>query len=107
MELLIKNTSDTELLEYQDKIGITKIIAEQQLLRWQSGGKKGKVWLALSPYRKEEKHNLETKYDIVYWVNYGDDETFGWFSVESIIEWLTTPDLLLYKLGGTRERIIH
>ena len=39
--------------------------------------------------RKKKKEEFHTKYDIIYWINYSDDDnTHGWFSVEEIKEWL-------------------
>ncbi len=63
--------------------------------------------MALSPRWIDvagEVKKIKTEYEIAYWVNYGDDNTYGWFSVEQIIEWLTTPNLQLSELGGTKER---
>lgn len=96
--------------EYQERIGIAAIIEREKNKLWRSGGREGKKWLALSPRVLEADHDkkaLKTKHPIAYWVNYGDDETFGLFSVEKITIWLNDPDLLLYKLGGTRECIRH
>ena len=63
--------------------------------------------MALSPRWLDsglEKMFNNTKYEIAYWVNYGDDNTYGWFSVEQIQEWLNNKDIQLHTLGGTKER---
>lgn len=105
----IKTLEKEYIRTYEKEIGISKIIEDQKDIVWHTGGKQGKKWLALSPrlINEEQKINLKTNYEIAYWVNYGDDETYGMFSVEKITQWLTTPDLLLYKLGGKRERVVH
>lgn len=92
------------LKEYEDRIGIAKL--KETVGAW---GNRTKKWLACSPQEidEETKKRFNTKHPIGFWVNYGDDETYGLFSVEQITKWLETPDLLLYKLGGTRERIVH
>ena len=87
------------IAKYEQLIGMDKIKETAQL--------KGKYWMALSPRLLTEDNKMNTDYLIYYWVNYGDDETFGGFTVEQIKKWLTIPGLLLYKLGGTRERSIH
>ena len=43
---------------------------------------------------KEERDKIKkergTKYDIMYWINYADDDDIaGWFTVEVIKKWLT------------------
>ena len=39
--------------------------------------------------REAKKKEYHTKYDIMYWVNYSDDDdTHGHFTVEEIKEWL-------------------
>ena len=39
--------------------------------------------------REAEKKEYHTKYDIMYWINYSDDDnSHGYFSVEEIKEWL-------------------
>lgn len=90
--------------EYEDRSGMTDL--KERVGSW---GNRTKEWMACSPrlVDKEMRQKLKTKHPIAFWVNYGDDETFGMFSFENIEKWLSTPDLLLYTLGGTRERIKH
>lgn len=83
--------------DYEEKIGMKKIIEKH-------GNKGGyhnlHYFLACSPkwidYNNEEgtleeqKKKWNTKYDILYWINYSDDDNnFGWYTVEEIREWLT------------------
>jgi hypothetical protein len=30
--------------------------------------------------------------------------TYGWFTVEQIIQWFENPKLFLHEIGGTKER---
>jgi len=84
---------------YEKKIGMTKI---KEKNRGQSDGKYGHnhgYYIACSPKwidykdaenREKKKKDYHTKYDIIYWVNYSDnDNTHDWFSVEEIRAWLT------------------
>ena len=100
-ESLNFDKTDENLVKYEMYIGIYKIIKEQKVIYGNSNGRKGKIWLALSPkwiLDDNFKRGLKTKFNIAYWVNYGDDETYGWFSAEQIKEWLTTPELKLSSL---------
>lgn len=93
--------------KYEMAIGLSKIKDHQSTLYRNTKGAKGKYWLALSPkWIDDEKIKIEfnTEYEIAYWVNYGDNETYGWFSVEQIKKWLTTPGLKLSTIGGTNEK---
>ena len=91
--------ADKELfdrIDYEKKIGMKKIIEKH-------GNKNGyqgdKYFMACSPKwidydddenREAEKKKYNTKYNIMYWVNYSDnDNNSGWYSVEEIREWLT------------------
>ena len=98
--------NEDNLKKYEMQIGLWKLKEEQLQLRRQTNGTKGKYWLALSPrwIDEDEKKATKTEYEIRYWVNYGDNNTYGWFTVEQIIKWLTTPKLQLSELGGTKER---
>lgn len=101
--------NEENLEKYETKIGMSRIKEEQKTIRRNSNGSKGKYWMALSPKwidNENWKKRLKTKFEIAYWVNYGDDEVYGWFSVEQIKKWLTTPDLKLHTLGGTRSRVV-
>lgn len=92
------------LYKYEASIGLSRIKEEQLTMYRNSNGGKGKYWMALSPkwIDGDFKKRLKTDYEIAYWVNYGDNDVYGWFSVESIRQWLTTPELKLATLGGTR-----
>lgn len=82
--------------DYEKKIGMKKIIEKY-------GNKNGyhglHYFMACSPKwinyndkesREEQKKKRNTKYDIMYWVNYSDnDNNWGWYTVEEIKEWLT------------------
>lgn len=99
----IKN--DENLKKYEAFIGMKKRKEEQLALYRSSNGKKGKYWLACSPrWIESEKQKQNTKYEINYWVNYGDDMTFGCFTVEEIQKWFDNPKLFLHEIGGTKER---
>lgn len=92
--------SDLEIKAYEKEHGLTELKAQAR--------KAGKYWVSLFAHNIGDNGHIPlppTEYPICYWVNYGDNETYGWFTVEQIKEWLITPDLKLYKLGGTRERI--
>lgn len=85
-----------DLVDYEKKIGMTKI-------KEKYGNKNGyrghgyyiacsAEWIDYDDEENREKIKKEynTKYDIIYWVNYSDDDTHGRFSVEEIKEWLTS-----------------
>jgi hypothetical protein len=82
--------------DYEEKIGMKKIIAKYDN---KNGYNSDKYFLACSPKwidyddaenREKRKKELNTKYDIHYWINYSDnDNNFGWYTVEEIKEWLT------------------
>ncbi len=83
-----------DLEDYEEKIGMKKIIQKNR-------GKCGELhyFMACSPKwinyhnkeaREEKKGEYNTKYDIIYWINYSDDDgNYGWYTVEEIREWLT------------------
>lgn len=93
------------LIKYEAKIGLHRLKEEQITIYSNSHGKKGKYWMALSPKWADAQHKskLKTEFEIAYWVNYGDDETYGWFSVEEIKKWLTNPDLKLSTIVSQRK----
>jgi len=88
--------------DYEKKIGMKKIIEKY-------GNKNGynslHYFLACSPKwidyhdeksREEQKKKYNTKYDIMYWINYSDsDNNCGWYTVEEIREWLTNKKRLV------------
>jgi hypothetical protein len=94
--------NDENLKKYEMSIGLYQLKEKQRTIFRNSNGYKGKTWMALSPKWIDSENIKElrnTKFEIQYWVNYGDNEdVYGWFSVEQIKEWLTTPDLKLNSL---------
>ena len=97
--------NEENLLKYEMFIGMKKRKDEQLTLRRNTNGKQGKQWMACSPkWIESDERKKNTKYEIGYWVNYGDDMTYGWFTVEQIIQWFENPNLFLHELGGTKER---
>lgn len=94
------------LEKYEVQIGLAKLKEEQRTIYSNSNGSKGKSWMALSPkwIDPERKDAIKTDFEIMYWVNYGDDDVYGWFTVEQIKEWLSTPKLKLCTLGGTKSK---
>lgn len=82
--------------DYEKEIGMKEIIAKY-------GNKNGyqglHYFMACSPKwidyddekaREKRKKELNTKYNIQYWINYSDsDNNAGWYTVEEICEWLT------------------
>ena len=98
------DTKERDLFKYEEKIGIAKLKEKKYKSAYSNDYdvNKHKYWMALSPrwtnYKNEDPESLarnNTKFDIMYWVNYGDNETYGWFTVEQIKEWLETPSLRL------------
>jgi len=97
----VKNEANLE--RYEASIGMQKLKEEQRTLHRNTEGKQGRYWMALSP-KWNEGQKPESEYKIAYWVNYGDNQTYGWFSVEDIKRWFANPELKLHELGGTKER---
>lgn len=91
MYLADKEYYDRE--DYEKKIGMKKLIEKNK-------GKYGELhyFMACSPKwinysdekaREESKKKYNTKYDIIYWVNYSDDDNnYGWYTVEEIRKWM-------------------
>jgi len=97
--------NEENLLKYEMFIGMKKRKDEQITLRRNTNGKQGKQWMACSPkWIENDERKKNTKHEIGYWVNYGDNMTYGWFTVEQIIQWFENPKLFLHELGGTKER---
>lgn len=99
-----------DLVTYEKEIGIAELKETKYKSKYSNDfdETKDKYWMALSPrwinYKNEspsDKEKSKTKFDIMYWVNYGDDETYGWFTVEQIKEWLETPTLKLASFKKT------
>jgi len=92
------------LIAYEKKIGITKLKEKNE----------EKYFMACNPrwidyddpvVREEMKKELGTKYDVRFWVNYSDDDdNYGWYTGEQIIEWLSTPGLKLKSLNKKEEK---
>lgn len=100
-----------DLTKYEEEIGIGKLRRDKFKSAYSQDfdKTKDKYWMALSPrwinYKNEtpeDKESRNTKFDIMYWVNYGDNETYGWFTAEQIKEWLETPELKLKDFGGKK-----
>lgn len=94
-----------DLIEYEKKIGVTKLKEKTR-----GNGRKGdKYFMACSPRwidyedaknREKRKKEMDTKFDIMFWVNYSDDDdNYGWYKAEDIIKWLSTPGLKLKSLN--------
>jgi hypothetical protein len=89
--------------DYEEKIGMKKIIRKHK-----GGYHEDKYFMACSPKwidyrdavnREKRKAEMKTKYDIQYWINYSDDDNnYGWYTVEEIKKWLTTPKLHLVDI---------
>jgi hypothetical protein len=85
-----------DLEDYEEKIGMKKIIEKYNNKNEYKGLH---YFMACSPkwisyndteYREEYKKKLNTEYNIIYWINYSDDDNnCGWYTVEQIREWLT------------------
>lgn len=83
-----------DLVEYEKKIGLTKLKEKTR----GNGHAKLHYYVACSARwinyedkeaREKEKAENNTKYDIMYWINYSDDDsTHGYYTVEEIMKWL-------------------
>jgi hypothetical protein len=104
-EMYLVDKESLDLIEYEKKIGVTKLKEDAK----KSGYKGEKYFMACSPSwidyknserREERKKELDTKYDITFWINYSDDDdNCGWYTAEQIIKWLSTPGLKLTSLN--------
>lgn len=94
-----------DLVEYEKKIGVTELKEKTR-----GNGYKGeKYFMACSPRwidfenpenREKRKKDMGTEYDIMFWVNYSDDDdNYGWYTAEQIIKWLSTPGIKLKSLN--------
>lgn len=82
--------------DYEESIGMKKILSKHGN---KNGYKGAKYFIACSPKwidyenaeaREAKKAKMNTEYDIMYWVNYSDnDDNYGWYTVEEIREWMT------------------
>jgi len=107
-QMVYADNKAKDLIKYEEKIGITKLKNKvfKSVYSNDFDINKHKYWMALSPkwinYKNECPENKEknkTEYDIKYWVNYGDNETYGWFTVEQIKKWLENPKVRLKTLN--------
>ena len=94
-----------DLMLYEIEIGVKDLKDKTR-----AGYKGEKYYMACSPRwidyedpknREEIKKKLGTKYDIQFWINYSDDDddNYGWYTAEQIIQWLSTPGLKLKSLN--------
>lgn len=98
-----EDKKDLDLYDYEHKIGLTKLKEDAQEKYSEGDHDNGKTWMALSPrwvnYNNEDPEAIKgkTEYNIMYWANYpdGDDSGYGWYTVEQVKEWLTTPGVTL------------
>lgn len=97
--------NDENLVKYEAYIGMQRLKEEQRTLYRNTNGEKGRYWLACSPkWISSDERKEKNEYEIVYWVNYGDDMTYGWFTVEQIKQWFDNPNIYLHEIGGKKER---
>jgi hypothetical protein len=95
-----------DLIEYEKEIGITEL---KERAKKNSGYKGDKYFMACSPswidyeneeHREQRKKEMGTKFNIMFWVNYSDDDdNYGWYKAEDIYKWLSTPGLKLKSLN--------
>lgn len=90
--------------DYEKKTGVPKLKEKLRNIKNKNGyddnlyGHNHGYYIACSPKwidyndaenREAKKKEYHTKYDIIYWVNYSDDDnTHAYFTVEEIKEWL-------------------
>ena len=93
------------LEKYEELIGMKKRITEQLNFFSHTKGVLGRYWLVCKPkwIGNQTKSIMKTDYDISYWINYGDGNTYGYFSVEQLLHWFDNPNIKLYEIGGTKE----
>jgi hypothetical protein len=94
-----------DLEDYEKKIGMVALKEKVKKLRQKKAQESNShfykglhYYMACSPKwvdyedaenRKKKKEDWKTKYDILYWINYSDDDSnYGWYTVEQIREWL-------------------
>lgn len=101
-----------ELSEYEEKIGVAEL---KKKAKQNSGYKGDKYFMACSPSwidyenaenREEQKKKMKTQYDIMFWINYSDDDdNYGWYKAEDIIKWLSTPGLKLKSMNQKKQSV--
>ena len=101
-----------DLQDYEKKIGMVKLKERVKKQRQKKAQESNShyyqglhYYMACSPSwidyedtenRKKKKEEWGTKYDILYWINYSDDDSnYGWYTVEQIKEWLSGDKTLL------------
>jgi hypothetical protein len=92
-----------DLITYEEEIGMTKLKNDKK-----GGYNQENYFMACSPrwinYKNTEKEKqlkkeLNTDYNIVYWINYSDDDNnYGTYTVEEIRKWLSTDGLKLTSI---------
>lgn len=92
-----------DLKDYEKMIGVTELKEKAR-----NGYKNEKYFMACSAKwinyedteaREKRKKEMNTEYDIMFWVNYSDDDdNYGWYTAEEIIKWLSTPGLKLVQI---------
>lgn len=92
-----------DLVAYEELTGVTI-----PCLFFKFGYKGEKYFCACSPKwinyedaeaREKRKKELNTEHDIMFLVNYSDDDdNYGWYTAEEIIKWLSTPGLKLTQI---------
>jgi len=106
-----------ERVDYEKKTGVPKLKEKLKKIKNKNGynenlyGHKHGYYIACSPKwidyhdeenREKQKKEHNTKYDILYWVNYSDDENnYGYHTVEEIKEWLSGKE----RLTAVRKRL--
>ena len=103
-QMYMSDKKHKDLYEYEKEIGVTE-------LKEKNKGKyhEGNYFMACSPRwicyedekkREEIKKRVNTKYNIMFWVNYSDDDNnYGSYTAEHIIKWLSTPGLKLSQIS--------
>lgn len=101
-EKYISDKKVSDLNVYCDKIGMTELLSGRREYKSEN------YFMACSPkwinYENEAardvyKKESNTEFDVIYWVNYSDDDNnYGWYTVEEIKKWQTTPGLKLAQI---------
>jgi len=102
-EIYKADKKSSDLLEYENAIGMS-FLKEKKKGKY----KEIRYFLACSPkwidYEDSEKReNLKfkwnTQYDILYWINYSDDDdNYGWYTVEEVMRWLKDGSIKLKQI---------
>jgi len=114
VDMLYKiDKSAQDLVDYEEVIGLKALRDEAKKVGYQ----KPHYFMACSPkwisyddpkFLQKRKTDLGTSYDIMYWVNYSDDDdNYGYYTVEEIKKWLSTPGLKLTQIRNAKTKKIH